>query len=119
MTPVPPGFGLPDHTVRLIVKNGTKARSRLYLRPWGDFYDMDPGASYEVRARGPATGTLMLEHSEGAVIVTGWPGCIISVHTLRRLGWPGRRTRSTPPSTAPTLAVCDTLRGGDDEDTLV
>ena len=110
-----------DRVVRIVVKNGTGYPARLLLKPFSGFYDMAVGESYEVRARGPATGTITLEQVEGGSVVTGWPGCILSVHTLKRLG--GERLEPLSPAVAPTIALLrrmQMLRGDydDDEDTF-
>jgi len=130
-----------DRAVRLVVKNGTKFPSRLILKHVpppdatptqraaatapGGFYDMAAGESYEVRARGPAAGTLTVEQVEGGSIVAGWPGCLLSVHTLKRLG--GERIEPISRADAPTVGLLRrmwALRGHgdvdeDDEETLV
>jgi hypothetical protein len=111
--------------VHLVVKNGTKLPSRLVLKGFSGFYDLAAGESYEVRARGPATGTLTVEQVEGGSIVAGWPGCILSVHMLRRLG--GQQLKPLGRADAPTVALLrrmSTLRGyggadDDDDETLV
>lgn len=113
-----------DLAVRLVVKNGTKFPTRLVLKGFSGVYDLAAGESYEVRAHAPLPGTLMVEHAEGGSIVAGWPGCILSVHTLRQLG--GKRLEPIQPGDAPTVGLLkrmSTLRGyrdaDDDDETLV
>jgi len=107
-----------DHTVRVVVRNGGEKSIQLMLRPWGQQYDLEAGMSYEVRARGPATGTLTVAHAEDGVIVTGWSGCILSVHSMKRLGVP--RAAELTRAAAPTIALRQELYADeDDEDGLV
>jgi hypothetical protein len=116
-----------DRVVRIVVKNGTRVPARLVLKPFSGFYDMAVGESYEVRAYGPSMGTITIEQVEGGCVVTGWPDCILSAHTLKQLG--GQRLRVLPLAVAPTIALLrrmlskrrghDDVDDGDDEDTLV
>jgi hypothetical protein len=108
-----------DRVVRLVLVNGTTRPMRLYLRPWGSFYPLQLGESYEVRASGPSTGTLTFAQVEDGVIVTGWPGCILSVHVMTRAG--DFEIIDVPRAVAPTLAICQEFRAArerddDDED---
>ena len=75
-----------DHeaVVRLIVKNGTRAPIRLFLWPWGESCEIGVGGAFEVSARGAVAGTLVTEQVEGGIVVSGWPGCAISLAPVGR-----------------------------------
>jgi len=110
--------------VRIVVRNGTKYPARLILKPFSGFYEMAVGASCEVRAQGPSTETITIEQVDGGTIVTGSPGCILSVHTLKGMG--DAKAEMVLPSAAPTVALLRRMRwlrgensDEDDEDTLV
>jgi hypothetical protein len=103
-----------DHTVRVVVRNIGEKPMQLMLRPWGQHYDVEVGQSYEVRARGPATGTLTLEHAVEGVIVRGWSGCILSVHIMKRLGVP--HVAELACAAAPTIALRQELYADEDDD---
>jgi hypothetical protein len=111
-----------DRVVRIVVKNGTRVPARLVLKPFSGFYDMAVGESYEVRAYGPSTGILTFEQVEGGCVVTGWPGCILSAHTLKQFG--GRWLQPISPALAPTIALLRRVlsrrrrRDDDDDETL-
>jgi hypothetical protein len=112
---------LDEQYVCVIVRNGCRKRKRLLLRPFGDAYDMDAGISYEVRAKGPLGGKLTVEHDDDGPVICGWPGCAISVHSMRLPGMPPPPEFAQPadPTLAPIISIRPELRlSRDDDDTL-
>ena len=103
-----------EHVVRVVLKNGTKEPARLLLRPFGGYYEMAAGLSYEIRARGPASGTLTIEQVEGGTIVSGWPGCILSVHSVKRPS--GSYVIERSPAAAPHIELRQELHPVDDDE---
>ena len=75
------------------------------------------GVSCEVRARGPATGTVPVEQVEDGAILIG-SGCVLSVHRLELVGGPS--SERVLPAVGPTIALLRRVYGVDDgEDTVV
>ncbi len=107
-----------DRVLRIVWRNRTNHSTRLRLRGVSGSYEMAYGVSCEVRARGPATGTVTVEQVEDGAILTGWPGCVLSVHSLKLVGGPS--PEQSLPAVAPTIALLRRVYGvDDDEDTLV
>jgi len=60
----------------------TNARSTpitFVLEPWGDEYPLAAGASVDVVAVGPATGSLEVTYTQDRVVAYGWPGSVLRV----------------------------------------
>ena len=57
------------------------------LEPWGESFEMPPGAVFELVANGPADGELQVEIGEERILVLGWPGSIVGIlHDTEELG---------------------------------
>ena len=102
-----------ERPLRVILRNGTTRSTHLTLRPFRGHYELAIGASCEVRARGPATGTIEITQVDDGLVVTGWPGCILSVHSLRTVDATG--AQPDPRTHAPTIALPARLRGWDSD----
>ena len=50
-----------------------------YLEPWGDVYEMTPGAKFTLVATGPPGGDLEVEVADEGITVWGWPGSVVKV----------------------------------------
>jgi hypothetical protein len=64
----------------LVLRNSSSDILTLLLEPWGEGYQMDPGATVEVHARGPEGGCLRVEVGDKIVTVYGWPGSLVEFH---------------------------------------
>ena len=72
-----PAVFQPTQSVRL---SNSRARPlTVDLEPWGESFQMAPGAIFEVVANGPADGELQIELGEERILVLGWPGSIVGI----------------------------------------
>ncbi len=75
---------------------------KFYLEPWGEEYEMPPGAVFQVVARGPQGDALEVAIADEQITVWGWPGSVVTLfHEGTELG-AGRWGRSPVPA-MPTL----------------
>jgi hypothetical protein len=65
--------------VKTPVRNRRKSAVMLRIEPWGEAYELPPGATVQVLARGPEGDTIDIEWRSDAVTVYGWPGSTVSV----------------------------------------
>lgn len=66
-----------------------------YLEPWGEEYMMPPGATFEVLARGPRGGSLVVTVADDHIAVWGWAGSVAALsHNGPRLS---PRLEARPP----------------------
>ncbi len=81
--------------------NSRDVAVKLLLEPWGEVYEMAPGAVFEVMARGPAGDALEVAIADDAITVWGWPGSVVRLfHEGTELG-AGSGERSLAPSMPP------------------
>jgi hypothetical protein len=64
-------------TIRLA--NSRKVATKFHLEPWGDQFEMPPGAAFDVVAKGPEGGILEVESADDHIVVWGWPGSVLRV----------------------------------------
>ncbi len=86
-------------TTRLV--NSRDVAIKFYLEPWGEEYEMPPGAVFHVEARGPQGDALEVAIADQQITVWGWPESVVTLfHEGAELG-AGRRGRSPVPSMPP------------------
>jgi len=61
------------------ITNSSKDDLELHLEPWGEKYNMTPGAVFKVQATGPDNDILEIESTKGKIVVYGWPGSVVTV----------------------------------------
>ncbi len=59
--------------------NGQGQELELVLEPWGSSCPLPAGATVEVLAVGPETGTLEVGWELGRLVVYGWPGATVAI----------------------------------------
>ena len=83
------------------VINSREAPITFQLEPWGEEYEMPPGAIFQVMAHGPRGDALEVDIADGQITVWGWPGSVVALfHEGAELG-AGRWGRSPVPSLPP------------------
>ncbi|MBA2449532.1 MAG: hypothetical protein H0V51_16050 [Chloroflexi bacterium] len=50
---------------------------KCYLEPWGEEFEMPPGAIFRVVARGPQGDGLEVTIADEQITVWGWPGSVV------------------------------------------
>jgi hypothetical protein len=81
--------------------NSRDVAIKFYLEPWGEEYEMPPGAVFHVVARGPEGDALEVAIADEQITVWGWPESVVTLfHEGAELG-AGRWERSRVPAMPP------------------
>ena len=60
--------------------NGRSTPIKLYVEPWGEEYEVAPGARFDVVARGPHEDHLKVVYGDNDITVWGWEGSVLNVY---------------------------------------
>jgi hypothetical protein len=82
----------------IVVRNASRRAKRLVLYPTGTILRLEYDDAFEVRGRGPGPGRLTVEHAHDAIVVTAWPGAILSARRISGLVDDETRATRSPPS---------------------
>lgn len=66
-------------SVRLAFENSEASVLVIILEPWAEEYDLHPGQQIIVEFDGGSDGVPLIDHSDGRLVVYGWPGATVSV----------------------------------------
>lgn len=92
------------HDQFLRVTNSRPGSVVFRLEPWAEEYDMPPGATFVVVARGPADDCLTLDVGDGDIEVWAWHGALVWLFANGEELGRGRSTRMPEYRTPPRLA---------------
>lgn len=98
--------------MRLI--NSREGALKVQLEPWGEEYEMPPGAIFQVVARGPEGDGLEVAFADEQITVWGWPGAVVTLFwdgtELGAGAWPRSPVPPMPPleGTPATPVALDT-----------
>lgn len=95
-------------SVRFKITNPGPNALALVLEPWGEIYEMIPGAKYEVVAEDPDADTLHVEPYPDHLIVWAWTGAVISLFRDGEQISP--KMRQAVPSVPPGFTARDFVR---------
>ncbi len=65
--------------MRLRIGKTTADVVLFFLEPWGEEYNMPPGVTFDVVAKGPDGDDLELHYGERRITLYGWTGSIVRV----------------------------------------
>jgi len=84
------------------IANKLDTELRFDLEPWGEQYQMPPGAVFTVVARSPGPGHYEIQVAKGRITVFGWEGSTVELFRNGEvLGAHSGEPRPTPPPTPP------------------
>jgi hypothetical protein len=65
------------------IQNSRKSRLIVYLEPWGEAYELEPGKQFLVQAKGPLgegqNNMLEIQSDEDSISLWGWSGSGVTV----------------------------------------
>ena len=61
------------YTAYLRVQNSSRNSRKLWIEPWGDEILMQPGATFDIVAKGPEGDCLEVANGDSDIVVYGWP----------------------------------------------
>lgn len=69
-----------EQVVTVRFRNKRATSTAFCLEPWGDVYDMPPGAEFEAVARGPQGGALTVDLTDDHLVLWNWEGSVVVVY---------------------------------------
>ncbi len=68
-----------DIGVRIRIMNHRDTPQQLDIEPWGDQHILEAQGSFDIGARGPDGGDLLIELTNGGITLYGWTGSVLSL----------------------------------------